>query len=565
MLGASVAVSAAGVRAIRRARRAEATDEGTAGARASGTIRRWAVLLIAYTATACVTLFGTTLMYGVFGALGFRRVDQITLFVWTMAVFVGLVGLGGLAWWYRGDRSRGRRRCPKCWYDMSGVPKREGDQGLRGWTCPECGRVALVQRRLFKTRRRRWRLVVSVILLFAAFAGVIGPTIVETDWEDLVPTTALIVMMPYLDNDSALLELLNERIVRLARTQGTPQSPLGLPGWQASLLESRAIGMFENQTDPERIQRGLKVYMWAASPSQDAVEKVRPFLSHVDMNVRFTAICAFEQVGGQYEDVEREVIAVLPGAQGFHGPWLVYALSSAAKKLGSPPPPPKELLQAVIDHPYEYTRSAARRVLINFEHTPDSLASLERSLSSGDEFVYQSIDTLIEMPDGRAIAEPALLQWLESDDPRNIYLAGHSILSRCHEASWLLEHIDKVPAAAQRLADNPEWSSQEENGIEWAFEQYWIWTYDEQALRRYVPLCLRQPALVAQVRKVMVEMGRGAEIVSELRAALETLGDSPQDTAARQAILAELKKLEVADADAVNNEADTLTTPSASP
>lgn len=43
----------------------------------------------------------------------------------------GVVLLGRALLW---DRARGRRRCPKCWYDMSGV------DSLR---CPECGREAM--------------------------------------------------------------------------------------------------------------------------------------------------------------------------------------------------------------------------------------------------------------------------------------------------------------------------------------------------------------------------------------------------------------------------------------
>jgi hypothetical protein len=50
-------------------------------------------------------------------------------FGWTLAA----AGMVLLAWALFWDRSRGRRRCPKCWYNMEGVP------GLR---CPECGREA---------------------------------------------------------------------------------------------------------------------------------------------------------------------------------------------------------------------------------------------------------------------------------------------------------------------------------------------------------------------------------------------------------------------------------------
>ncbi|MFO0875428.1 MAG: hypothetical protein U0575_15865 [Phycisphaerales bacterium] len=47
----------------------------------------------------------------------------------------------------RGDRARGRRRCPRCWYDMGGAK----GGSLR---CPECGHVARDDRDLLRARRR---------------------------------------------------------------------------------------------------------------------------------------------------------------------------------------------------------------------------------------------------------------------------------------------------------------------------------------------------------------------------------------------------------------------------
>ena len=57
------------------------------------------------------------------------------------------------------DRSRGRRRCPKCWYEMTGVA------GLR---CPECGREARGERKLLRTRRRPMRAAAGLALALLA-------------------------------------------------------------------------------------------------------------------------------------------------------------------------------------------------------------------------------------------------------------------------------------------------------------------------------------------------------------------------------------------------------------
>ena len=62
---------------------------------------------------------------------------------------LGLLFLGtclAVTWWgLFGDRARGRRRCPRCWYDLS---------FSSGRTCPECGHTANTERSLFRNRRR---------------------------------------------------------------------------------------------------------------------------------------------------------------------------------------------------------------------------------------------------------------------------------------------------------------------------------------------------------------------------------------------------------------------------
>lgn len=57
--------------------------------------------------------------------------------------------------WGLGDRSRGRRRCSRCWYDMSEVPGRQ---------CPECGREPRDEQGLFQSRRARWMAVTAIVL-----------------------------------------------------------------------------------------------------------------------------------------------------------------------------------------------------------------------------------------------------------------------------------------------------------------------------------------------------------------------------------------------------------------
>ncbi len=105
-----------------------------------------------------------------------------------------IAGLAVIAWALFWDRSRGRRRCPKCWYDMDGA-KADGDGRL---TCSECGRVVRRERRLFKTRRRWWRALAGVCVLGLAYAAVAYPRVRDRGWVGAVPTTGLVLAHPLL-------------------------------------------------------------------------------------------------------------------------------------------------------------------------------------------------------------------------------------------------------------------------------------------------------------------------------------------------------------------------------
>jgi hypothetical protein len=114
-------------------------------------------------------------------------IDLTFLFYRSLA---GLMVVLGVALIYRSlfhDRPRGRRRCPKCLYDMTGVP------GLR---CPECGRDAKRERRLHKTRRRWGWFAVSVLMFpLACFSG-IYPQAKRDGWPSVTPTWLLVRLAP---------------------------------------------------------------------------------------------------------------------------------------------------------------------------------------------------------------------------------------------------------------------------------------------------------------------------------------------------------------------------------
>lgn len=119
--------------------------------------------------------------------------------MWVLLVLGVLVGVRAWLWDRAGFRGRAKRRCRKCWYDLTAAV--EGDGGFR---CPECGKLHRTIRSMRKTRRSKRLVVVAVVLVVGAYAIQIrtrfnNQQFQQLGWPVLVPTpvlTALIPMMP---------------------------------------------------------------------------------------------------------------------------------------------------------------------------------------------------------------------------------------------------------------------------------------------------------------------------------------------------------------------------------
>ncbi len=101
---------------------------------------------------------------------------------WTLVGVAALAFAVG-AWAVRGDPSRGRRRCPRCAYDMG---------GLTGLRCPECGRDARAERALFRTRRR-WRTAGAAgVVCLAALVALGWHAVSAAQWLRISPNSLLV-------------------------------------------------------------------------------------------------------------------------------------------------------------------------------------------------------------------------------------------------------------------------------------------------------------------------------------------------------------------------------------
>lgn len=163
------------------------------------------------------------------------RADLATWLSWPLALAV-LAACLVVTWWgLFGDRTRGRRRCPRCWYDLSHTA---------GLTCPECGRVAARERQL---HRRRRRLLPAALAALTAALGAAW-TIEHhrhRGWLSMVPSRALVAALPLAGpGGGPVLDELGARAGRRALTaeqwraliercvSGDRRAPPAGPRWQ---------------------------------------------------------------------------------------------------------------------------------------------------------------------------------------------------------------------------------------------------------------------------------------------------------------------------------------------
>jgi hypothetical protein len=113
-------------------------------------------------------------------------------------------------------RSRGRARCPRCWYDLSALNTETLPQ-----PCSECGRTITHTRQLHRLRWRRWTLApVALLVLAGAYLAVL-PAARAGGWMSLAPSWALRAWLraaPHNAGESATNELI-DRLLGRAMTE----------------------------------------------------------------------------------------------------------------------------------------------------------------------------------------------------------------------------------------------------------------------------------------------------------------------------------------------------------
>ena len=161
---------------------------------------------------------------------------------WISGAIVGVAGLTLLVSALFADRSRGRRRCSKCWYDMSKTA---------GTRCPECGRLAKRERDLFRIRRKwRWAFA-SMIVILGAVVLAIQPRVQDDGWASVTPATILILALDMNDPQWALDGLHQRVSIDISQT-GLPvtgfsvSNPNALYAWQWRMIATPCIRILDS-------------------------------------------------------------------------------------------------------------------------------------------------------------------------------------------------------------------------------------------------------------------------------------------------------------------------------
>lgn len=172
--------------------------------------------------------------------------------LWSAGALIACAALALAAWALFADRARGRRRCPKCWYDMSGARSSEA-------RCPECGRIVKHEKDWFRTRRR-WRGVWMALslLVLAVASGLVGKAR-RDGWESIAPTTVLILAAPWIDHPWPL-EVLESRARVLVSDGAEIQS--GTLRWQWRWLMNTCINIAASPGDAPVRAKALDVLAW---------------------------------------------------------------------------------------------------------------------------------------------------------------------------------------------------------------------------------------------------------------------------------------------------------------
>ncbi len=283
------------------------------------------------------------------------------ILAWLLGALAVLLALAGLLLLDRGlfrDPARGRKRCPKCWYDMMGTA------GLR---CPECGHGAKSDRHLLKTRRHCRPIAAGGGLLVLAAVSAGAPLAVRDPWS-LVPSPVLFLILQFYDDEADQL---------FTRVAGQVAAGSKTSAWErlllaracaseirgrVALLEASQPGgadasaqfVWSLQSDPQ-LSRALELLKMLGAESRPAIPTVVGMLESTHAPTRTLGVFTLGQIGPVTPAVSPAVIRALDD-QDFE---VVMAAISALAAFGRDQTIPVDRLIALLANEQNWQARAA--------------------------------------------------------------------------------------------------------------------------------------------------------------------------------------------------------------
>lgn len=307
-----------------------------------------------------------------------------TLWWWVAAALTSAAATLLLGWALFSDPSRGRKRCPRCWYDMADSPT---------LTCPECGRDARRPDRLLRTRRRPRIAALAVLLNFTAVGLGLWPFVSTHDLDRYTPDWVMLVAMPYAKANPAEpvmfqwpQRLFNERIydgragslAAQLREDCTPRWKRRLALWsagacmrseQCQLTQHMGLVMAQTLGADAKVHAPIIADLCSANGATET---------------QWRALRTLSVLPGESERTWQTAIGMLQRADPECVIWALEVLIALSQASGDRPVPPTQLL-ALLSHNDEVVAHRALDALGSFATSPEAIAALEQLLEKLQE------------------------------------------------------------------------------------------------------------------------------------------------------------------------------------
>lgn len=428
--------------------------------------------------------------------------------LWLGGTIVAAAALFLLAWAVFADRSRGRRRCPRCWYDMSATT---------GLKCPECGRDAKGERHLFSTRRRKWIAALATVFMFAGSVSAAVPWAKYANWEETTPDWVVLMALPYISNADRGPKLANwfgyvfvERC-GIVRTPSTPPLYGELQSGKASARKRKlahwaaATSLRDNSSERAK-SCGLHLATALGKDAVDLAPRIEELAKQCGLSswTRRRALDCLDELPSQGERVWRCAVVQLRQSDATLHRHAIITLAGISNRHRSRRDPPAELLACASGADPDI-RSTALIMLGCFNPTPAAVQLLESQveLGKGDADILRS---LVRLHPGSEPARRWAFELIASQSVRDVDVVLKTIVRE----AWYSR--DLLDALANRLAI----------------------AGDAQWLQRSAVEAASAPRLTAQQRfDVLSALNQSTESRMAVAAAFELLGDRGRDVLPR--------------------------------